>query len=299
MDTARGDWHDGILAACGIDRARLPRLVESAAISGTLRGELAARWHLPAGTPVAGGGGDNMCAGVGVGAVQAGAAYISLGTSGVYFVANDRFVPARGGGMHTHRHAVAGLFAQHAVALSAGAALAWIAGVLGRQDIGELIAEVESQGLSADATPVFTPYLAGERTPHDNPLLTATFSGLTHMTGPLHLVQAVLEGVALALADGHEALAADGARIERITLTGGGARSALWARLVAAAIGQPLCLAADQRSGPAIGAARLARAAVGGPLIAETGSASPIIEVDPRLSEQLARKRALFHGHLA
>ena len=80
---------------------------------------------------------------------------------------------------------------------------------------------------------------------------------------------------------------------------GGGARSALWARLVAAAIGQALRLAADQRSGPAIGAARLARAAVGGPLIAEAGSASPIIEVDPRLSEQLARKRALFHKHLS
>lgn len=296
MDTARGDWHDGILAACGVDRAQLPRLVESAEISGVLRGELAARWHLPAGTPVAGGGGDNMCAGVGVGAVQAGAAYISLGTSGVYFVANDRFVPARGG-MHTHRHAVPGLFAQHAVALSAGAALAWIAGVLGRQDIAELMAEVESQGLSPDATPVFTPYLAGERTPHDNPLLTATFSDLTHMTGPLHLVQAVLEGVALALADGHTALVANGARIERIALTGGGARSALWARLVAAAIGQPLHLAADQRSGPAIGAARLARAAVGGPLIAEAGSASPVIEVDPRLSEQLSRKRVLFHEH--
>jgi xylulokinase len=299
MDTAGGDWHDGILAACGVDRARLPRLVESAAISGALRGELAVRWHLPAGTPVAGGGGDNMCAGVGVGAVQAGAAYISLGTSGVYFVANDRFVPAHGGGMHTHRHAVPGLFAQHAVTLSAGAALAWIAGLLGRRDIGGLIAEVEAACLPPDATPVFTPYLAGERTPHDNPLLTATFSGLTNMTGPLHLAQAVLEGVALALADGHAALTADGARIERIALTGGGARSALWARLVAAAIGQPLCLAADQRSGPAIGAARLARAAVGGPLIAEAGSAAPIVEVDPRLSEQLARKRALFHEHLS
>jgi xylulokinase len=298
LDTARGDWHDGILAACGVDRAQLPRLVESAEVSGTLRGELASRWRLPAGTPVAGGGGDNMCAGVGVGAVQAGQAYISLGTSGVYFVANDRFVPARGAGMHTHRHAVPGLFAQHAVALSAGAALAWIAGVLGRHDIGELLAEVESQRLSPEVTPVFTPYLAGERTPHDNPLLTATFSGLTHMTGPLHLVQAVLEGVALALADGHAALTADGARIERIALTGGGARSALWARLVAAAIGQPLCLAADQRSGPAIGAARLARAAVGGPLIAEAGSASPIVEVDPRLSEQLSRKRALVQRHL-
>jgi xylulokinase len=290
--------NDGILSACGVDRARLPPLIDSAEVSGALRGDLASRWHLPAGTPVAGGGGDNMCAGVGVGAVQAGAAYISLGTSGVYFVANDRFVPARGGGMHTHRHAVQGLFAQHAVALSAGAALTWVAGLLGRQGIGDLLAEVESQGLSPDVTPVFTPYLAGERTPHDNPLLTATFSGLTHMTGPLHLVQAVLEGVALALADGHAALTADGARIERIALTGGGARSALWARLVAAAIGQPLCLAADQRSGPAIGAARLARAAVGGPLIAEASSTSPIVGVDPRLSEQLRRKKTLFHRHL-
>lgn len=299
MDTARGDWHDGILAACGVDRARLPRLVESAEISGMLREELAKRWHLPTGTPVAGGGGDNMCAGVGVGAVQAGAAYISLGTSGVYFVANDRFVPARGGGMHTHRHAVPGLFAQHAVALSAGAALAWIAGVLGRQDIAELVTEVESQRLSPDVTPVFTPYLAGERTPHDNPLLTATFSGLTHMTGPHHLVQAVLEGVALALADGHAALTNDGARIERIVLTGGGARSELWARLVAAAIGQPLHLAGDQRSGPAIGAARLARAAIGGPLIAARENDSPIVEVDPRLREQLLRKRVLFQEHVS
>lgn len=96
--------------------------------------------------------------------------------------------------------------------------------------------------LPPDATSLFTPYLAGERTPHDNPLLTAKFSGLTHMTGPHHLLQAVLEGVALALADGH--------------------------------------------------------ASLGGPLIADAGSASPIIEVDPRLSEQLDRKKTLFHRQL-
>lgn len=299
METARGDWHDGILAACGIDRTRLPRLVDSTAISGTLRAPLASRWRLPAGTPVAGGGGDNMCAGVGVGAVQPGTAYISLGTSGVYFVANDRFVPAHGGGMHTHRHAVPGLYCQHAVVLSAGSALAWIAGLLGR-DIGGLITELDAQELSPDITPVFSPYLVGERTPHDNPLLTATFSRLTHMTGPLHLMQAVLEGVALAIADGHAALAAAGARIDRIFLTGGGARSVLWARLVAAAIGQPLHVAADQRSGPAIGAARLARAALGGPLIAPAANrtSAAVVPVDARLAEQLDRKRSLFHGHV-
>jgi len=298
MDTRRGDWHDGIMTACGIDRAVLPRLIESAEVSGTLRDELATRWHLPAGTPVAGGGGDNMCAGVGVDAVRAGDSYVGLGTSGVYFVVNDRFVPARGAGMHTHRHAVAGLYAQHAVVLSAGSALAWVAGLLGARDIGKLIAEVESARLPPAETPVFTPYLAGERTPHDNPALTASFSGLTHATGPLHLVQAVMEGVALALADGHDALIASGAAIDHIALTGGGARSALWARLLAAAIGLPLSLAADAQAGPAIGAARLARLTIGGPLIATRPDRMSVVGVDPLLREQLNQKRTLFRKHL-
>ena len=299
MDTRAGDWHDGIVAACGIDRAMLPRLIESAEVSGTLRSALAARWHLPADTPVAGGGGDNMCAGVGVGAVHAGDSYISLGTSGVYFVANDTFVPARGHGMHTPRHAVTRLFAQHAVVLSAGESLAWVANLLGRRDIGKLLGEVEAARLSPAETPVFTPYLAGERTPHDDPALTACLSGLTHASGPLHLVQAVMEGVALALADGHDVLIASGAAIGPVALTGGGARSALWARLVAAATGQPLALPAAAQAGPAIGAARLARQALGGPLIASEREAAPVVGVDPVLREQLARKRVLFREHLS
>ncbi len=296
MDTRAGDWHDGIVAACGIDRSTLPRLVESAEIAGTLRDEFATRWHLPKKTPVVGGGGDNMCAGVGVGAVQTGDAYIGLGTSGVYFLANDRFVPAHRGGMHTHRHAVPGLFCQNAVVLSAGAALAWVARLL-RADVATLVAEVEAARLSPAETPVFTPYLAGERTPHDDPTLTAAFSALGHGTGPLHLVQAVLEGVALALADGHDALIASGARIEAVTLTGGGARSQLWARLIAAAIGLPLSVQADAAAGPAIGAARLARQGAGGPLIAAPPGQTSRIAVEPPLREQLLQKRILFRKH--
>ena len=181
MDTRAGDWHEAILAACGLDRSKLPRLVESAEIAGTLRRELAERWHLPPTTPIVGGGGDNMCAGVGVGAVTAGDAYIGLGTSGVYFLANDRFVPATSGGMHTHRHAVPDLYCQNAVVLSAGAALAWVAALL-RTDIDVLMAEVDAARLTPAETPVFTPYLSGERTPHDDPSLAAAFSGLTHNT---------------------------------------------------------------------------------------------------------------------
>jgi xylulokinase len=300
METRRGDWHDGIVAACGIDRDRLPRLVDSTEIAGTLRAALAARWRLPQGTPVMGGAGDNMCAGVGVGAVRSGDAYIGLGTSGVYFVANDTFMPARGGGMHTHRHAVTALYCQHAVVLSAAGALAWIADVLKVADIGKLMADVDAARLSPADTPVFTPYLAGERTPHDDPHLTATFSGLTHATGGLHLVQAVMEGVALALADGHEALAADGASVRRLTLTGGGARSRLWARLIATALDVPLAVSSAAREGPALGAARLARVATGGPLLAtEDGGVPPVtVAPEPGLRSPLLDKRAAFRAHL-
>ncbi len=297
MDSRAGDWHEAIVAACGLDRTRLPRLVEAAEIAGTLRHELAERWRLPAATPIVGGAGDNMCAGIGAGAVATGDAYIGLGTSGVYFLVNDVFAPARSGGMHTHRHAVPNLYCQNAVVLSAGAALAWVAALL-RADIDALMAEVDAAGLSPLETPVFTPYLSGERTPHDDPSLTAAFSGLTHTIGPLALVQSVLEGVALAIADGHDALLGSGARIADVTLTGGGARSRLWARLIAAAIGLPLRVQSDARSGPALGAARLARQGTGGPLIASRGTTG-IVAVDSTLRGQLLAKRALFRKHLA
>lgn len=298
MDTAAGDWHAPILAACGLSADRLPRLVESAEVSAGLRPEWCRRWRLPRRLPVAGGAGDNMCGAIGAGVVGSGDAYVSLGTSGVYFIANDRFVPSLAGGMHTHRHGVPGLFCQQGVVLSAAGALAWIAGVLGAEDVGRLVAEVEAARLPPLETPVFTPYLAGERTPHDDPGLLAAFSGLSFATGRLHLAQAVMEGVALALADCQDALAATGAPVDGpVTLVGGGARSRLWADLVSAATGRPVAVPAGAAVGPALGAARLARAAVGGPLVGGAGAIEYATAPRPELADALAAKRRRFRSH--
>lgn len=297
MDTKAGQWSAELLAACGVSQEQLPALIASHEIGGAVRDELAARWGLPHATPVVGGAGDNMCGGVGAGIVRSGAASISLGTSGVYFLANEHFQPARGQGMHTHRHAVDGLFAQNGCILSAGAALAWAAALVGAADIPALVAEVEAAALPIADTPVFTPYLSGERTPHDDPGIRAAFSGLRMGMGRLHLVQAVLEGVALALADCHHALLSTGAAIEEVSLVGGGARSALWSRLIASAIGLPLLKVETAAMGPALGAARLARLGIGGPLIAaeaERASMPP----DPAMTDALAAKRAAYERHL-
>jgi xylulokinase len=300
MDTVAGEWSPPIVDAVGIDHGRLPRLAESAEVVGALRGERADRWGLEHGTPVIAGAGDNMCGGIGAGVIRPGQAYLSLGTSGVFFVANDRFVPSRGGGMHTHRHALPGLYGQQGCILSAAGALAWIAGILGEEDVAGLIASAEAADCSIATTPVFTPYLCGERTPHDDPQLTAAFSGLTLSTTRADLVHAVLEGVALAFADCHRALVSTGATIDEAMLIGGGARSRLWARLIASAIGLPLTVPANAAGGPALGAARLARHALGLPLLPDGGdAAAETVGPSQAMAEALAEKRARYESHRA
>lgn len=299
MDTRSGTWSPPLLAASGVDAAQMPRLVGSASVGGEVRPDLAHRWGLPPRVPVVGGAGDNMCGGVGAGVVAPGLASISLGTSGVYFLANDRFLPARGHGMHTHRHAIEGLFAQNGCVLSAGAALAWVAGIVGTRDIAALVAEVEAADIPVRETPVFTPYLAGERTPHDDPGLRATFSGLGLETSRLHLVQSVLEGVALALADCHRAVLDSGAVVDEIRLVGGGANSRLWPRLLASALDVPVVKCAGAAVGPALGAARLARAGIGGPLVAMLDGDGERFMPVPDLAATLADKRTRFAAHLA
>lgn len=295
VDAQSGVYHEPILAACGVDASQLPPIIASTSIGGTLRRVLATRWGLKANVPVVGGAGDNMAGAVGAGVVAPGQAFISLGTSGVYFVANDAFLPAYDRGMHTHRHAIAGLYAQHGVILSATAALSWIAEVTGGEDVGTLVRSIEADPLLLGETPVFTPYLAGERTPHNNPNLTASFTGMTFATTRRHLVQAVMEGVALALGDCHEALLSSGVAIHQVALVGGGSRSRFWAALIASAIDRPLSAPLSAAFGPALGAARLARKAIGSDLIAGKGcevayTAAPCAH----LAEGLRRKRDAY-----
>ena len=298
MDTQAGTWSPQLAEACGITTDLLPELVESGAVGGTLRPELARRFGLRSNLPIAGGAGDNMAGAIGAGVVRAGEAYISLGTSGVYFVANDRFVPARGQGMHTHRHAVPGLFGQHGCVLSAASALNWVAGILSIVSIERFLAEIEAAELSPADIPVFSPYLGGERTPHDDPLATATLSNLRGTAGPLHIGRAVLEGVAFAIADCHDALTEADAAIRTIALVGGGARSRFWGQLIATVIDRPLLLPPLALLGPALGAARLARRASGGGLSDESDRRDmTVLEPNDRWRSGLVERRALFRRH--
>lgn len=264
LDVSRREWSDELLAITGLTRARMPELVEGSAISGCLQPALASEWGLSTEVTVAGGGGDNAASAVGVGAVNPGDAFISLGTSGVIFVVNDRLQADPQSGVHAFCHALPGRWHQMSVMLSAASCLRWLCNLLsvGESQLMEEIAQLSDE--QRRSAPVFLPYLSGERTPHNDPDASGAFFNLRHETPRALLGYAVIEGVAFGLAEGLKALGEARHQIQQCSLTGGGARSTLWAQLIADVLQLPIVTHPASASG-ALGAARLAWLADGGP----------------------------------
>jgi len=260
LDTGARDWSDDLLAATGLSREQMPRLVEGSAVSGTLRDVLAQRWGMGR-VVVAGGGGDNAASGVGVGVVRAGEAFVSLGTSGVLFAANDGYQPDPATAVHTFCHALPGSWHQMGVILAATDALNWYGRFVG-QDAAALTADLGA--LQASGKTLFLPYLGGERTPLNDAAIRGSFMGLEHATDTAAGTRAVLEGVTFAIRDCRDALAATGTKIERLLAVGGGSRSDYWLRAIATALNVPVDLPVAGDFGGAFGAARLGMMAATG-----------------------------------
>ncbi|TKT77637.1 xylulokinase [Aquamicrobium sp. LC103] len=255
LDVERRTWSDELLAATELDVDHMPSLVEGTHPAGTLKAELAAEWGMKGNVTVAGGAGDNAASACGMGTVQPGHAFVSLGTSGVLFAANGAYLPNPESAVHTFCHALPATWHQMGVILSATDSLNWLSTITGRS-AGELTKELGEE-LRAPTGVTFLPYLSGERTPHNDAVIRGSFTGLAHETGRDALTQAVLEGVAFAVRDSMEALRSAGTGLSRVTAIGGGSRSRYWLKAVATALGIPVDIPADGDFGAAFGAARL------------------------------------------
>ncbi len=287
LDEASRVWSEEILRATGLSAAQMPRLAEGSDPCGTLRPDIAREWGMPANVIVAGGAGDAAAGAVGIGAVSDGDAFISLGTSGQYFVTTATYRPFPEAFIHAFCHAVPERWFQMAAMLNGASCLAWVATLLGGAEIDTLLAHVEAHYRSAGSL-IFLPYLSGERTPHNDPYARGVFFGLDTETSTEALVQSVLEGVALSIAEAQDCLAAAGTRVERVAAIGGGSRSRVWMRILANALDRPVLLYREGAKGPAFGAARLARLAATGESVRDVctvPTVSEVIEPEPALVE--------------
>ena len=295
LDVGRRRWASPMIEACGIATDRMPSLYEGPEPTGSLRAEVAERWGCPR-VPVVAGAGDQAAGAVGTGVIAPGDASLSLGTSGVLFVARDAHEPNPEDALHAFCHCLPGLWHQMSVILSAASCLRWICGVTGFADEATLLAEVEA-GTEPSRRLIFLPYLSGERTPHDDPHAAGVFFGLDHDTGRAGLTRAVLEGVAFAFADATSAVQAAGTGIDEISVIGGGARSRLWGRILASVLDRPLVYREAGEVGPALGAARLARLGVDGGAPADVCPKPPeafTAEPDRAWVDHYAARRPLF-----
>jgi xylulokinase len=286
LDTGARDWSDRMLERTGLTRAHMPRLVEGSQAAGGLRPEVAAELGLPAGTVVAGGGGDNAASACGVGVVKPGTGFVSLGTSGVLFTASDGYHPVPQTALHTFCHALPGLWHQMGVTLSAAGSLEWLAGVVGVRP-AELSAEAGEE-LVEPSRLLFLPYLSGERTPHNDAAVRGAFLGLSADTTRAQMARAVMEGVAFSMRDCLDA-AGGPHGVESFVAVGAGARSTLWLKMLAAALDTTIVLPAEGDFGAAFGAARLG-------LIAATGSDPAQIITMPPAARSIEPDKAMVEA---
>jgi xylulokinase len=260
LDLRERGWSREVLAALDVPLDWLPAVLEGPEISGAVTAEVAGLLGLPAGIPVAAGGGDNAAAAIGTAVTREGLMSSSIGTSGVLFAHADAAAVDPSGRIHAFAHSVPGAYCLLAVTLSAGGSLRWWRDRTGAS-YGELVAEAADVPAGSEGL-VFLPYLTGERTPHLDPAATGAFVGLTARHTRGHLTRALMEGVLFGLRDGIEIMRDLGVRPTQIRAIGGGATSPLWLQLQADVYGSVVHRLAIEE-GAAYGAALLGHVAAG------------------------------------
>lgn len=283
MDCQTGLFADDLCSAAGWSREKLPRVCSSWEAAGTVRPELARRFGLKPGLPVAAGAGDNMAGSLGVGVARPGDAVITIGTSAVVCIVDEAFRPLPDKAVLTGIHAAPGAWLSMGVVMSATATFDWLCRLTGA-DAPTLAAEAAAfadTDAIADA-PLMLPTLTGVRTPHDVPEATGALFGLRPASDRAALAYAALEGIAFQIGECFHAQQEGGLRAERIALVGGGARIALLARLVATTVDAPLARLEGAALAATAGAARLGAVAAGEADIgALAAKPSRIASVDP------------------
>jgi len=260
LDQEKRKWSETLCEVSATKLGWLPDCLEGTAVSGELTQSAANDLGLKTGIPIAAGGGDAAAGAMGIGAVEDGDAFISLGTSGQLFVANDSYRPNPASAIHAYAHCVPERWFQMAAMLNGASPMSWFATMVG-VDIGTLLSEAEDA--DTDRIPLFLPYLTGERTPHNDAKIRGTFYGLEPGTTRGMMMRAVVDAIAYSFCDARDALATAGTVIKHPAAIGGGARSDFVLQTMADALSFDITRYSDAETGPALGAARLAVVATG------------------------------------
>lgn len=262
LDVSEQKWSKEVAAAFGLADEFLPELVGSTSQTGTLLPEVAQKTGLLPQTKVFAGGADNACGAVGTGILSSGDALCSIGTSGVILSYEEQKEKDFAGKVHFFNHAQPDAFYAMGVTLAAGYSLNWLKETMAPQpSFDEWLAPVGEVPAGSNGL-LFTPYLVGERTPHADSAIRASFIGLSGSHKSRDLTRAVMEGITFSLKESLELFKQQGIEIEQIISIGGGAKNETWLQMQADIFGEPVASLKNEQ-GPAMGAAMIAATGCG------------------------------------
>lgn len=260
LDVEHKCWSEKMLELCGVEKSWLPALFESYQPTGTVKPDLAAQLGLKPSCVVAAGAGDNAAAAVGTGTVGEGRCNVSLGTSGTIFISSRSFRVDSRNALHAFAHADGQYHLMGCMLSAASCNQWWMDSIIGTKDYAAEQAGMEER-LGENST-FFLPYLMGERSPHNDPKARGMFIGMSMDTTRRDMTQAIMEGVSFGIRDSFEVAKALGIRLDSTRICGGGAKSALWRKMIANILNLRVERVASEE-GPGLGAAMLAAVACG------------------------------------
>lgn len=299
LDVEHKCWSKEMMDICGLREEQLPKLHESWEAVGTLKPEAASELGLSEDVKIIAGAGDNAAAAVGTATVGGGACNISLGTSGTLFISSRKFGVDENNALHLFTHADGNYHLMGCMLSAASCNKWWMDEILKTKDYAGEQAQIAGLG---ENRVFYLPYLMGERSPHNDPDARAAFIGMSMDTTREDMTLAVLEGVAFGLRDSLEVARKIGADPGRTKICGGGAKSALWRKIIANVMNMKVDII-ESEEGPGYGAAILAAVGCGvfpsveaaaESLVKVTATEEPDEELVKKYEEKYQKFRKLY-----
>lgn len=260
FDLASGDWSEELIDTFGLPHKLYPPVKPSSEIIGRLTRAAAAELGLIPGVPVVAGGEDTSSAGLAIGVTEPGQALLSLGTAGTIYIVEDK--PIVHSQLLSFLHVLPGQTLLGGSMAAVGAGLNWIRKLFGTEFDYLQLSEMARQSAPGAGGVIFLPYLSGELQPINDGNARGVFFGLSMSTTPAHMVRAVMEGAAFAIAHNIDIASQAGSTLSELRAVGGPTQSELWCRIIANVTGYPLAVLADNAGAP-LGNALLAGAGIG------------------------------------
>lgn len=284
FDITKQEWDPDLTREMGVTIDKLPEIIPSYEIAGSVTEEASMITGLKSGTPVVTGCMDTVAAALGSGTVKNGDVFSILGTVGRLGICIDK--PEFDNRFVNCCHGVPGTWLSMAAINGTGSSYRWFRDNFGQlesilaNETGENSYEILNR--EAKKSPagsrgvIYLPYLAAERSPIWDSDVCAAFIGLNISHKRADVIRSVLEGISYAFRHNLDIFKEQlGINIEDVIISGGGARSELWRQILADIMNVNLLLLGNKES-ETLGAAFLAGKGLG--VYDDFNRLTPVIE---------------------